>query len=167
MLSLSLILKNSTHSYLRSPLNCVQYMLVRSDVGHTLKHQPNGTADWISKLTWWCDLHLLNRHQRDSQKCKMDSLFSLLYLPEKMEYVYHEKYGEPAEESGAEQQMWIVGSVTGKRNSSHIVMEPSNCTENTWPPRNLFAPPGARHQHWWNLNDCILYKFAYFEWLQV
>lgn len=30
-----------------------------------------------------------------------------------MECVYHEKYGEPAEEGGAEQQMWIVGNVTG------------------------------------------------------
>lgn len=61
----------------------------------------------------------------------MDSLFSLLYLPEKMEYAYHENYGEPAEESGAEQHMWIAGSVTGKSNSSHIAMQPSNWTENT------------------------------------
>lgn len=39
-----------------------------------------------------------------------------------MEYVYHEKYAEPAGEGRAEQQMWIVGSVTGRGNSSHIVM---------------------------------------------
>lgn len=26
----------------------------------------------------------------------------------------------------------------------------------------IYAPPGAR-QHWWHLDDCILYKFAYFE----
>lgn len=57
VLSLGITLKNSIHSYLKSPLNYVLYILVRSDAIHTLKHQPNCMADWISKLTWLYDLY--------------------------------------------------------------------------------------------------------------